>query len=194
MGVSYAKEAVKAYNIPWRLRRSHYRYWKAKVVAREIGFPILIRPCWRRWKRNACSREWRGVWTQMKRAISEAINALVMVLFYWEIRSHHAISKFKLWLTVMEYLIYSKENAAYNVAIKSHRRSSFLCFNTRITKKWVRPVLVAKSCDYLGAGTVEFLLDENNFFSSKWITLTGGTSCDGMDYWTGFSRITNQGS
>jgi biotin carboxylase len=31
--------------------------------------------------------------------------------------------------------IYSKENAAYNVAIKSHRRSSFLCFNTRITKK-----------------------------------------------------------
>jgi acetyl/propionyl-CoA carboxylase alpha subunit len=25
-------------------------------------------------------------------------------------------------------------------------------------------------------------------------TFTGGTSCDGMDYWTGFSRITNQGS
>jgi hypothetical protein len=23
-----------------------------KVVAREIGFPILIKPCWRRWKRN----------------------------------------------------------------------------------------------------------------------------------------------
>jgi biotin carboxylase len=52
--------------------------------------------------------------------------------------------------------IYSKENAAYNVAIKSHRRSSFR-FNTRITKKMGEAaVLVAKSCDYLGAGTVEF--------------------------------------
>jgi biotin carboxylase len=75
--------------------------------------------------------------SQMKRAISEAINALVMVLFFIEkYVGHHAISKFKLWLTVMGIsCIYSKENAAYNVAIKSHRRSSFLCFNTRITKK-----------------------------------------------------------
>jgi propionyl-CoA carboxylase alpha chain len=29
---------------------------------------------------------------------------------------------------------------------------------------------------------LEFLLD-NNFFSSKEDPLTGGTSCDGMDYW-----------
>jgi propionyl-CoA carboxylase alpha chain len=53
MGSVTAKEAVKAYNIPWFLRRSHYRYWKAKVVAREIGFLFWLRPCWRRWKRNA---------------------------------------------------------------------------------------------------------------------------------------------
>jgi biotin carboxylase len=50
--------------------------------------------------------------------------------------------------------IYSKENATS--PSKSHR-SSFLCFNTRITKKMGEAaVLVAKSCDYLGAGTVEF--------------------------------------
>jgi acetyl/propionyl-CoA carboxylase alpha subunit len=34
---------------------------------------------------------------------------------------------------------------------------AFLCFNTRIKKKMGEAaVLVAKSCDYLGAGTVEF--------------------------------------
>jgi propionyl-CoA carboxylase alpha chain len=64
--------------------------------------------------------------------------------------------------------IYSKENAAYNVAIKSHRRSSFLCLTPELRKKMGEAaVLVAKSCDYLGAGTVEFIRRKNNFFSSK---------------------------
>jgi acetyl/propionyl-CoA carboxylase alpha subunit len=57
----------------------------------------------------------------------------------------------------MEYLVFIRKRMQHNVAIKSHRRSSFLCFNTRITKKMGEAaVLVAKSCDYLGAGTVEF--------------------------------------
>jgi biotin carboxylase len=55
--------------------------------------------------------------------------------------------------------LYSKENAAYNVAIKSHR--NLLCLTPELRKKMGEAaVLVAKSCDYLGAGTVEFLLDE----------------------------------
>jgi hypothetical protein len=72
---------------------------------------------------------------------------LVMVLFFIEkYVGHHAISKFKLWLTVMEY-IYSKENAAY-VAIKSHRRSSFPVLTPELKKMGEAAVLV-KSCDYL---------------------------------------------
>jgi hypothetical protein len=36
--------------------------------------------------------------------------------------------------------------------------------------------------DYLGAGTVEFLLDEKTIsFPRNEYPLTGGTSCDGMD-------------
>jgi propionyl-CoA carboxylase alpha chain len=84
----------------------------------------------------------------MKRAISEP-NALVMVLFFIEkyVGSPRHIE--------IQIMADSHGNILYlfrecsNVIIKS----SFLCFNTRITKKWVRP-LVAKSCDYLGAGTV----------------------------------------
>jgi propionyl-CoA carboxylase alpha chain len=56
---------------------------KAKVVAREIGFPILIKA-----SAGGGGKGMRVVEneeefeSQMKRAISEAINALVMVLFY----------------------------------------------------------------------------------------------------------------
>jgi propionyl-CoA carboxylase alpha chain len=56
---------------------------KSKVVAREIGFPILIKA-----SAGGGGKGMRVVEneeefeSQMKRAISEAINALVMVLFY----------------------------------------------------------------------------------------------------------------
>jgi propionyl-CoA carboxylase alpha chain len=50
--------------------------------------------------------------SQMKRAISEAINAFGDGAFLEKYVGHHAISKFKLWLTVMGIsCIYSKENA-----------------------------------------------------------------------------------
>jgi uncharacterized membrane protein YoaT (DUF817 family) len=48
---------------------------------------------------------------------------LVMVLFFIEKYGHHAISKFKLWLTVMEISVFIRKRMQHNVAIKSHRRS-----------------------------------------------------------------------
>jgi propionyl-CoA carboxylase alpha chain len=58
----------------------------------------------------------------------------------------------------------SKENA-YNVAIKSHRRSPSSVLTPELRKKMGEAaVLVAKSCDYLGAGTVEFLLEKKFLF------------------------------
>jgi propionyl-CoA carboxylase alpha chain len=95
--------------------------------------------------------------SQMKRAISEAINALVMVLFFIEIRGHHAISKFKLWLTVMEYLVFIRKRMQHTTSpskVIEEAPSSVLTPELR-KKMGEAAVLVAKSCDYL-AGTVEF--------------------------------------
>jgi biotin carboxylase len=120
---------------------------------------------------------------------------LVMVLFFIEkICGHHVISKFKLWLTVMEYLVFIRKRMQHTTSPSKVIEEAPSCFNTRLRKKMGGAVLVAKSCDYLGAGTVEFYGRKYFFFSRNEYPFAGGTSCDGMDYWTGFSRITNQGS
>jgi pyruvate carboxylase len=46
-------------------------------------------------------------------------------------------------------------NVVFSAAIKGSGRSTFVCFNLNY-KEMGEAVLVAKSCDYLGAGTVEF--------------------------------------
>jgi propionyl-CoA carboxylase alpha chain len=75
--------------------------------------------------------------SQMKRAISEAINAFVMVLFFIEKYGHHAISKFKLWLTVMGIsCIYSKENGTTSPSKVIEEAPSSVLQNYE--KKWVR--------------------------------------------------------
>jgi hypothetical protein len=130
--------------------------------------------------------------SQMK-AISEAINAFGDGAFLlrntWSPRhieiqimaDSHGIS-----------CIYSKENAAYNVAIKSHEEAPS-CFNTRITKK-NGGCRIGRLVIILVQEQLSFIRRKYFFFSRNEYPFTGGTSCDGMDYWTGFSRITNQGS
>ena len=167
-----AKEAVKVYNIPMvpGLDEAITDIEKAKVVAREIGFPILIKA-----SAGGGGKGMRVVEneeefeSQMKRAISEAINAFgdgsVFIEKYVGSPRHIEIQIMAdshgniLYLFERECSIQRRHQKVIEEA-----PSSVLTPELR-KRMGEAAVLVAKSCDYLGAGTVEFLLDEkNNFF------------------------------
>ena len=167
-----AKEAVKAYNIPMvpGLDEAITDIEKAKGVAREIGFPILIKA-----SAGGGGKGMRVVESedefesQMKRAISEAINAFgdgaVFIEKYVGSPRHIEIQIMAdshgniLYLFERECSIQRRHQKVIEEA-----PSSVLTPELR-KRMGEAAVLVAKSCDYLGAGTVEFLLDEkNNFF------------------------------
>jgi acetyl-CoA carboxylase biotin carboxylase subunit len=166
-----AKEAVKAYNIPMvpGLDESITDIEKAKVVASEIGFPILIKASaggggkGMRVVENAADFE-----SQMNRAISEALNAFgdgaVFIEKYVGFPRHIEIQILAdshgnvLYLFERECSIQRRHQKVIEEA-----PSAILTPEER-KKMGEAAVLVAKSCDYLGAGTVEFLLDENNNF------------------------------
>ncbi|MGO4818054.1 acetyl-CoA carboxylase biotin carboxylase subunit [Flavobacterium sp. W22_SRS_FP1] len=166
-----AKEAVKAYNIPMvpGLDEAITDIEKAKVVASEIGFPILIKASaggggkGMRVVENAEEFE-----SQMNRAISEALNAFgdgsVFIEKYVGSPRHIEIQILAdshgniLYLFERECSIQRRHQKVIEEA-----PSSVLTPELR-KNMGEAAVLVAKSCDYLGAGTVEFLLDENNNF------------------------------
>jgi propionyl-CoA carboxylase alpha chain len=166
-----AKEAVKAYNIPMvpGLDEAITDIEKAKEVATEIGFPILIKASaggggkGMRVVENAEEFE-----SQMNRAISEALNAFgdgaVFIEKYVGSPRHIEIQILAdshgniLYLFERECSIQRRHQKVIEEA-----PSSVLTPELR-KKMGEAAVLVAKSCDYLGAGTVEFLLDENNNF------------------------------
>lgn len=166
-----AKEAVKVYNIPMvpGLDEAITDIDKAKVVASEIGFPILIKASaggggkGMRIVENAEEFE-----SQMNRAISEAINAFgdgaVFIEKYVASPRHIEIQIMAdsqgtiLYLFERECSIQRRHQKVVEEA-----PSSVLTPDLR-KKMGEAAVLVAKACDYLGAGTVEFLLDENNNF------------------------------
>jgi propionyl-CoA carboxylase alpha chain len=166
-----AKEAVKAYNIPMvpGLDEAITDIGKAKEVAGQIGFPILIKASaggggkGMRIVENAEEFE-----SQMNRAISEALNAFgdgsVFIEKYVASPRHIEIQIMAdshgniLYLFERECSIQRRHQKVVEEA-----PSSVL---TEALRKEMgeAAVMVAKSCDYLGAGTVEFLLDENNNF------------------------------
>ncbi|WP_367751941.1 acetyl-CoA carboxylase biotin carboxylase subunit [Flavobacterium sp. WC2421] len=166
-----AKEAVKKYNIPMvpGYDKAITDVEKAKVVAKEIGFPILIKASaggggkGMRVVENEAEFE-----SQMDRAISEAISAFgdgaVFIEKYVGSPRHIEIQIMAdshgniLYLFERECSIQRRHQKVIEEA-----PSSVLTPELR-KEMGEAAVLVAKSCDYLGAGTVEFLLDENNNF------------------------------
>ena len=166
-----AKDAVKDYNIPMvpGVDEAITDIDKAKQEAKTIGFPILIKA-----SAGGGGKGMRVVETesdfesQMNRAISEAVAAFgdgsVFIEKYVASPRHIEIQIMAdshgniLYLFERECSIQRRHQNVIEEA-----PSSVLTPELR-KKMGEAAVLVAKSCDYLGAGTVEFLLDENNNF------------------------------
>ena len=166
-----AKDAVREYDIPMipGVDEVIIDIEKAKAVATVIGFPILIKA-----SAGGGGKGMRVVESeadfesQMNRAISEAIAAFgdgsVFIEKYIGSPRHIEIQIMAdshgniLYLFERECSIQRRHQKVIEEA-----PSSVLTPELR-KKMGEAAVLVAKSCEYLGAGTVEFLLDENNNF------------------------------
>lgn len=167
-----AKEAVKAYNIPMvpGTDEAITDIAVAKNIAKEIGFPILIKASaggggkGMRVVEKAAEFE-----SQMERAISEAVNAFgdgsVFIEKYVSSPRHIEIQVMAdshgniIHLFERECSIQRRHQKVIEEA-----PSSVLTPKLR-QQMGEAAIKVAKSCNYLGAGTVEFLLDENlNFY------------------------------
>lgn len=166
-----AKEAVKAYNIPMvpGVDEAITDIEKAKVVASEIGFPILIKASAGGGGKGMRVVENEGEFeSQMNRAISEALNAFgdgsVFIEKYVASPRHIEIQIMADSHGNILYL-FERECSIQRRHQKVVEEAPSAVLTTELRKQMGEAaVLVAKSCDYLGAGTVEFLLDENNNF------------------------------
>ncbi len=166
-----AKEAVMHYNIPMVPGVDHAitNIEEAKKSAAIIGFPILIKA-----SAGGGGKGMRVVdnekefISQMDRAISEAVSAFgdgsVFIEKYVASSRHIEI----------QIMADSHGNVLYfferDCSIqRRHQKVVEEAPSTVLTpeirkKMGEAAVMVAKSCDYLGAGTVEFLYDENDNF------------------------------
>ena len=166
-----AKDAVKDYNIPMvpGYDQAITDVEKAKEVATAIGFPILIKASAGGGGKGMRVVEKEADFeSQMDRAISEAISAFgdgsVFIEKYVASPRHIEIQVMAdshgniLYLFERECSVQRRHQKVIEEA-----PSSILTPELR-KQMGEAAVLVAKSCDYLGAGTVEFLLDENNNF------------------------------
>ena len=167
-----AKEAVKAYNIPMvpGTDEAISDIPKAKKLAKEIGFPILIKASAGGGGKGMRIVEKEAEFeSQMNRAISEATSAFgdgsVFIEKYVRAPRH------------IEIQIMADTHG--NIVHLFERECSIQRRHQKVIEEAPSSVLtpelrsimgeaaikVAKSCDYIGAGTVEFLLDEaHNFY------------------------------
>ena len=166
-----AKDAVKAYDIPMvpGIDKAITDVEKAKKIAKDIGFPILIKASAGGGGKGMRIVEAENeLESQMKRAISEATSAFgdgsVFIEKYVTSPRH------------VEIQIMADSHG--NVIHLFERECSIQRRHQKVVEEAPSTVLtpemrqkmgeaainVAKSCDYLGAGTVEFLLDEKHNF------------------------------
>lgn len=166
-----AKDAVKAYDIPMvpGIDEAITDPEKAKKIALEIGFPILIKASAGGGGKGMriVERE-KELEDQMKRAISEAESAFgdgsVFIEKY--IGSPRHIEIQVLADTHGNYLhLFERECSIQRRHQKVVEEAPSVILDDELRKKMGEAaVKVAQACDYVGAGTVEFLLDEHKNF------------------------------
>lgn len=166
-----AKETVKNYDIPMvpGLDEAITDVVKAKKVAVEIGFPVLIKAAaggggkGMRIVENESEFE-----SQMQRAISEATSAFgdgsVFIEKYIGAPKHIEIQVLADEHGNIVHL-FERECSVQRRHQKVVEEAPSTALTEEIRQKMGEAaVKVAASCDYVGAGTVEFLLDENKNF------------------------------
>jgi len=166
-----AKEAVMKYDIPMVPGVDHaiIDVEEAKKTAKEVGFPILIKAsAGGGGKGMRIVEKEEDFESQMERAISEATNAFgdgsVFIEKYVTKPRHIEIQIMAdshgnvLYVFERECSIQRRHQKVVEEA-----PSSILTPEMR-KKMGEAAVKVARACDYLGAGTVEFLLDDKHNF------------------------------
>lgn len=167
-----AKEAVKAYNIPMvpGIDEAITDVKKAKDIAKDIGYPILIKAsAGGGGKGMRVVEKENDLESQMNRAISEATSAFgdgsVFIEKYVTSPRHIEIQVMAdSHGNILHFFERECSIQRRHQKVVEEAPSSVLTPELR-TKMGDAAIKVAKSCDYLGAGTVEFLLDaEHNFY------------------------------
>ncbi|WP_025739545.1 acetyl-CoA carboxylase biotin carboxylase subunit [Aquimarina pacifica] len=166
-----AKEAVKMYNIPMvpGVDEAITDIKKAKKIASEIGFPILIKAsAGGGGKGMRIVEKEDDLESQMNRAISEATSAFgdgsVFIEKYVASPRHIEIQVLADSHGNIIHL-FERECSIQRRHQKVVEEAPSVILTPELRSEMGEAAIkVAKSCEYLGAGTVEFLLDENNNF------------------------------
>ncbi len=166
-----AKDAVKDYDIPMvpGIDEAITDVEKVTKIAKDIGFPILIKAAaGGGGKGMRVVEEEKELAEQMKRAISEAESAFGNGAVFIEkyVASPRHIEIQVLADTHGNVLhLFERECSVQRRHQKVVEEAPSAVLTPQLRQKMGEAAIkVAKACDYVGAGTVEFLLDENHNF------------------------------
>jgi len=166
-----AKDAVKQYDIPMvpGIDEAITDVEKAKIIADEIGYPILIKAsAGGGGKGMRVVEKEKDLEDQMKRAISEAESAFgdgsVFIEKYISSPRHIEIQILADTHGNMVSL-FERECSIQRRHQKVIEEAPSVVLTEEIRKKMGEAAIkVAKACDYVGVGTVEFLMDASKNF------------------------------
>ena len=161
-----AKEAVKNYDIPMvpGIDEAISDIKKAKTIAREIGYPVLIKAsAGGGGKGMRIVESESDLESQMQRAISEATSAFgdgsVFIEKYVTSPRHVEIQVMADSHGNILYF-FERECSVQRRHQKVVEEAPSAVLTPELRKEMgIAATKVAESCDYLGAGTVEFLMD-----------------------------------